>query len=1393
MSSTVAPGATPSPSIDPRQLDGSSPDYPHHAPAAPLDAAYLSSYQYQHYSSSSSPSALTPANAASENSGYSEFSDYGADEFFGVNFDADGQDLIIGSDSQGPSPQAAGLDFDQLLDGEATPDTPPAVTAPLMTPDPTRSRKSSPNSHRPPAVKTFIPRVSAPSDGMNSASSPSTNSFILSVNTAEQQVTPDMSGNTSHTSDEGVPNSMGAFSGHSPRVTLTTWNSTEERELSTDPEDQGTMAGAASERGPQGYFSPRDAQHSSTCNIQISVAKSSIGSSVDDDEDEGGARRGFDPVRRKSFSDAEIPNFKDRARSEEFAAKRREVEEWRSQAGDSSDEQDVAPVRPGLSAPAPNRGRSLSTGAVPHSQNSPHGFSSWGPEPSHIQTTGLDADTEEDNIRPVSPTASIRENQLQDGQTYFNKGAINITDEDVALMQQSRHFSDAASFPNIVDPALDGKGPTATEMMQKWNAAADTFSIISRSATWGTRRRRLSAPSVKEIEAITSGGMLKRLSFGRGNEKKPGILTSINNAFGNVVRKKSVGESGKLKRNRNIDAVDRGRPPASPLGKKENNTATSTLAPPRSPSGTRVRPQSPRLTTSFGRELTPGDGHSRRASVGSTNSVGGFFTGVGNAIRRSRSKSELSTEAGLTGIAGQWMKMGGPPVPSLTSPPIDGDEEYVLNNDEQPMHDVSDMDLDGDDDDDDDLADDGDLQFDLDTPIVATMDGFRDHVRKLNPMMEPGYLVDRLAHQQMVRYKCLLGWRIKHQGMIGDRTCSAGEFCLSTGGATKYYEAKVKGRAGGNKALPIEGDGSDSNPENALGAESFPDGVPKPPAVSLPAEFECQLCFKVKKFQKPSDWTKHVHEDVQPFTCTYPSCREPKSFKRKADWVRHENERHRHLEWWTCRIEDCNHKCFRKDNFLQHLVREHKLPEPKTKSKAAIRSATGAEEEVWARVADCHHETLVRPMDEPCKFCGRTFASWKKLTVHLGKHMEQLSLPVLRLVDQRIVDANTIISPVEALPVRNHHPLTPTGPQSGGPGGNNLYHGQGISPPFAHFPPGMAGFPQNGVRGMPDYGNDGMYPNPQAQNLGYGGANGGGYQYPGNAGIQAHHHIQQQQQQQHMQQQQQLQHQQQADLLRSTTTYDSLTPLEHTPLVDQSGFQSYNHSPHSVTPGGGYAYTSATEMSPTPAAYPPATSAQGFGFVPAMLTQQQQQQHLTPEPYLPTEYGVGGAGMGDGLGLGVGVVPGAGYAGMSHHGLPFSAGVPMKTEQTSSPFSAASSSSRGFGGGAGGGQLGENLGVVGMGMVRDRSGSGGRQMGGLQLQMQGLVPGQGQGQGGTSPFSAGSSAGGGLQHQQQGGQGQFGGQMGGQMQGQQIMGGQQQQMGGQLPHGGFADEYYRGM
>lgn len=127
------------------------------------------------------------------------------------------------------------------------------------------------------------------------------------------------------------------------------------------------------------------------------------------------------------------------------------------------------------------------------------------------------------------------------------------------------------------------------------------------------------------------------------------------------------------------------------------------------------------------------------------------------------------------------------------------------------------------------------------------------------------------------------------------QNCPSGQMCIASGGSAITLSAKGETRGvdplATNYEAGSEGDGMPS--EGAITAESFPQEIPLPPTTSLPAEFECQLCYSTKKFTKPSDWTKHVHEDVQPFTCTWDRCRDPKIFKRKADWVRHEAEGHR--------------------------------------------------------------------------------------------------------------------------------------------------------------------------------------------------------------------------------------------------------------------------------------------------------------------------------------------------------------------------------------------------------------------------------------------------------------------------------------------------------------------
>jgi hypothetical protein len=373
---------------------------------------------------------------------------------------------------------------------------------------------------------------------------------------------------------------------------------------------------------------------------------------------------------------------------------------------------------------------------------------------------------------------------------------------------------------------------------------------------------------------------------------------------------------------------------------------------------------------------------------------------------RGRSRSEIPrpTSPGLINL---MTAHGGPPVPNITSPRVSSEADQtptstLLGPDTGGAEDEHDVDI-------------NDkkgvvMEFPAVQSLpVPTFEGFKSQIMQLNPRLGPA-LIHRLAHEQDRRYKILVGLQQKHSHAAANRSCKSESFCFAQGGqeillqdpkAPAETEAgliqfRVSNFTDGHEQEYAIGEGT-------VAAAQFPPGVPLPPVSRLPARFECPICFQVKTFKKPSDWSKHVQEDVQPFTCTFPHCNEPKSFKRKADWVRHENEKHRQLEWWTCAFPECNHTCYRKDNFVQHLVREHKMTEPKIKKKGSTAEEVPNSrreqelERLWQMVEECRHETDQAPQSEPCRFCGNVCSEWRKLSVHLGKHLEQLALPVLRL------------------------------------------------------------------------------------------------------------------------------------------------------------------------------------------------------------------------------------------------------------------------------------------------------------------------------------------------------------------------------------------------------------
>ncbi|PHH71149.1 hypothetical protein CDD82_6717 [Ophiocordyceps australis] len=587
------------------------------------------------------------------------------------------------------------------------------------------------------------------------------------------------------------------------------------------------------------------------------------------------------------------------------------------------------------------------------------------------------------------PFGQLTENRYVAGQTYYNQdsGSSHQLNEIDRQIIAGDVWGDRPLIHQIL-PSTN-QPPTSQAAIDKYQRqCADNDSTISRSATWGTRRRSLPSVFEADNEGILSGNFLKKLIISsRGNGDKRSRSGSLLSDIYGFVRRPSVGSRKRSRsRSRNGKCEDEA---SGQQGVETQGGGKSRLSPPtRTPSwGKKAVPNINSALVSMGHvSAAIGATHSRSGSI-SGKTLSSTLT-VRSSLQRPRSVSAAASTENTSNVAGLWKRSRGPSMPP--SAPV---SNAGANAEEEE------------DDDDDELHDDHDLRM-MDagvmkqfTPDVA---GFGQQVLSLNPNLgvENSYLLDRITHQQMLRYNSLVKAKDEHFG-LGNK-CPCGSLCLALGGSAKTADLQSDSpRAGDSISAPSSDPDDGTAGEGVMSQESFPPGIPMPPTSHFPAELECQLCFQRKKCVKPSDWTKHVHEDVQPFTCTWDNCRDAKMFKRKADWIRHENEGHRHLEWWTCDIDPCRHTCYRRDNFLQHLVREHKFAEPRIKTKAALKRASGLDP-AWAKVEQCHRETSKQPQEEPCRFCKRVFYTWRDLTVHLAKHMEQVSLPVLHAVAAKV-------------------------------------------------------------------------------------------------------------------------------------------------------------------------------------------------------------------------------------------------------------------------------------------------------------------------------------------------------------------------------------------------------
>jgi hypothetical protein len=740
-------------------------------------------------------------------------------------------------------------------------------------------------------------------------------------------------------------------------------------------------------------------------------------------------RTGIDPTAR---GDAYVPSLKEIDERQQLEEKNAEVASWleNSEAGSELAEEDGPAVQQrGRKSSRPKR-RSQSTGARIGATKPDVVDDSAIPGPGALIDEDSEAASTEDSgsyasmdIDAASPPAEVDVRSRDIPQGYFPAVEEIPPEQEEPLPRQfisARPWQDQAR-----GPVLDGtmyQPTTSNAAMYKYDQLAAKWETASRAATWGTRRRLSEA----DIQSIVSGQSVRKLSIAQKTRER-------GNSFVRQAVKLMPGRSNSNSKKKDIN-TQRDNPSTESVQKIPTD-AISSFKPLQRVSSVGKSPKPPHLDTGNALLAMTSQITAVGRSTSATPDTGGFPSGSWKALKRQRSKSEIprTKTSDTPGLAELMTNHGGPPVPTLVSPMQERPLTEKRHSECQP--------------DDEGVGEDGEEVSNVDEGakidhkvkvdhMIPNLDGFRSHAKQVNPRLEL-FLTERIAMEQVRRYKKLVENKIKHIHAVKNlKQCSSGGFCYELGGEAKDLPPRTSTKDPETMCaqFQVPGNGDSDGEANTFAegivtAALFPPGIPLPPVKRLPAELECSLCFKVKKFQKPSDWTKHVHEDVQPFTCTFADCSEGKSFKRKADWVRHENERHRRLEGWRCNVPECNHVCWRKDNFVQHLVREHKKREPQVKSRgstggrappATKRSSASYHqvqedeiEEVWKLVEVCHFETQKKPSDEVCKFCGNVCNSWKKLTVHLAKHMEHIAMPVLELVKRREVSHNTIVSPVE--------------------------------------------------------------------------------------------------------------------------------------------------------------------------------------------------------------------------------------------------------------------------------------------------------------------------------------------------------------------------------------------
>lgn len=389
-------------------------------------------------------------------------------------------------------------------------------------------------------------------------------------------------------------------------------------------------------------------------------------------------------------------------------------------------------------------------------------------------------------------------------------------ENDPSLHPRPGQFFSAHPWNDIVGPVSRGASMahrnqpgSSNYAITKFLRYAENIETASRVATYGSSMTKGRRNSTGGLELLP--GPLKRLSFGRDKdkekekEKKNGAATprrpSIWGGFTSGIKRSlsNSGDKAKLDKSKLQSPTDNGRKRGSSFSGSSSPFMQGILGPTFGQPG-----EASGVAGAFAQMASPLMAAGAAANQAASTSPG-VVGGVIERVRRSRSKSDLQRKhifGVVTSLVGPALS-GGSPSPSppeqapgnLVKKFTFGEETQKRGNaDVQRLLSPDDAHTNRAPDDDEDMED-GDLSpLSARTPggtktqlpkhdIVPTLDGFVQNVRTLTPGLS-GKLVDRIAHEQVKRFKKLVDHRHKHLAALkAGGTCSNGSKCRKVFGA----------------------------------------------------------------------------------------------------------------------------------------------------------------------------------------------------------------------------------------------------------------------------------------------------------------------------------------------------------------------------------------------------------------------------------------------------------------------------------------------------------------------------------------------------------------------------------------------------------------------------------